>query len=109
MKRLEDLENQVFGQQLVIDELNSKLETTQKDLEGVRADPFGLSKVTYTSGTYIPPAAHTCTYGYPDYFGNSTCTVCGQMFYGVMTYTSNTSTPEDSITENIEITWDDKD
>lgn len=99
IKKVETLENQSFGQKLLIDELENKLQAAETLIQKIQENPFGLGAVNVpfvqpappplvTQPQYIPNTPlfpwppHTCTPGNPDWTGGIYCTGCGANMAG---------------------------
>lgn len=86
-KKVEDLENQLFAQKLLIDELESRLENFEKKWDAPFA-PFWTNQPTYTPPPSLPTQQpmfpsqniqfHICNFQPVDNLGSTACTVCGQ-------------------------------
>ena len=96
-KRIKALEDQSFAQQLLIDDLESKLEQAEKSIKDVRDNPF---HVPYTSTPVPTPAPlhpgyvthHTCVGGQSDFWtGAVHCTISGALMYSLSWTVTSTS------------------
>jgi hypothetical protein len=101
LKKVETLENQVFGQKLLIDELEGKLSTAEEQLKKLNEDPFGFGKLTVTpfvqpvGPTPMPqqqylPSFHVCQPNLVNTGGQTTCSICGAIMNWPY-YTTNTN------------------
>lgn len=132
LKKVEALENQSFSQKLIIDELENRLEQSEKALKEVKDNPFGNIPqfIPYNAPAPMPvlpppplqiqpfytPNTHLCQAGPMDSAGNSHCVTCGAWMNRSWTITSNdilcqadASAQSSSGVEgiDIEINWDD--
>lgn len=127
LKKVGDLENQVFAQRLHIDELEGKLLLAEEAIKQVKENPFGNVPIM---SPYIAPAPmphiqplpyqplslHICSAGPMDSAGNSWCTQCGAQMSPTWTITSNQTfcqaDPQSQSSSGVEeidldINWDD--
>lgn len=84
LKKIETLENQIFGQKLLIDELESKLQRTEESLKKIQEDPYGAWSIPYIQPsspiqTPSPMQVHVCVPGSPDATGTPHCVYCGAL------------------------------
>ena len=99
IKKVEALENQSFGQKLLIDELEAKLQRTEDKLKEVQENPFNLPLINVPFVQTPPPPQipqqqiipllqpypynfHTCTPGPTDWTGGASCVTCGAHMFG---------------------------
>ena len=115
-KKLEALENQVFAQKLVIDELEGQVAQAKETIKKMEEDPFGFGKLTVTpfvqpanplpQPQYIPHF-HVCQPGLTDSAGNTNCTICGNPmnwpYYATNTYTTCSSDPAIQSSSDVEL------
>jgi hypothetical protein len=96
IKRVEALENQCFGQKLLIDELDGKLQRAEEHINKLKEDPFTIASwplppaAPYSSAPYSPPV-HYCTPGTTDWTGSTYCSSCGAHMYGPSWTVTSTS------------------
>lgn len=116
LDKVQALENQNFGQKLLIDELENKLEGMDKQLKEVRDNPFGMPSIPFNipAPPLLPPLPNPLlpspyqpiytpntaggnkisicmnhVSGSPDANGDVWCTNCGKMMLGI-TWTTGT-------------------
>lgn len=102
IKKVQELENQLFAQRLHIDELEGKLQRAEETIQQVKENPFGnvpimqpyISPVPNPAPLLPPPVQqwnqnHFCSPGKMDSAGNSWCTTCGTQMTGI-TWTTGT-------------------
>ncbi len=85
IKKVETLENQSFGQKLLIDELEGKLAKAQEEVEKLKNNPFAVNVPYVQTAPLVPPQQvyHVCQPGPTDWTGGSYCTICGAQLTGL--------------------------
>lgn len=115
-KRVVELEDQLFGQRLLIDELESKIESAIEKITKLE-NPYGIlgnwppqqqqqQQMQVIRTIPVPGHVDTCINGtshhyVTDGYGNTICSVCGKDLNISFTYTAGNTTDSCIATDNL--------